>query len=479
VKRFVGASVLLAGIVMMLTTIAGAESDMSRINRERTLVGRELLEMQSDNWPSLLRYYADDIEYHDPMVSVNGIGMMSEFLARLFTSSPDLVTTIEDEICINDIYAATWTMVGSFNTVPYNAKGITIIKFREKSTDVYYQRDYYTEGDIMATIPGLDEAIGGFRTYYRCAVDPSFDCPLLNAMSDDALSGDTAAPEGSLLPDTPMLGMGSPRSDMSRINRERKSIGRELVEIQAANWPSLLQFYADDIEYYDPIVSIQGIDMMAQFFARLFASGPDLITTVEDEICIDGIYAATWTMAGSFNSLPYSAKGMSIVKFRPGETQAYYARDYYTEGDIMINIPLLDEPTLAFRTYYRCAVDPTFECPFGLATGDALNQGRLNGSKESSSPAGFELRQNLPNPFNATTTISFNVPGEGGEVSLRVYDASGRVVKTLIDGYQPSGSRNVSWDGNNDQGKALASGIYFYRLTGPEFSESKKMFLYR
>ena len=68
-------------------------------------------------------------------------------------------------------------------------------------------------------------------------------------------------------------------------------------------------------------------------------------------------------MVGVFNGVPYSAKGMSIIKFRPKETQAYYQRDYYTEGDIMINIPGLAEPTAAFRQYYRCAVDPTFVCP--------------------------------------------------------------------------------------------------------------------
>ena len=69
-------------------------------------------------------------------------------------------------------------------------------------------------------------------------------------------------------------------------------------------------------------------------------------------------------MVGYFNDVPYSAKGMSVIKFRLKEAQVYYARDYYTEGDIMINIPGLDEPTEAFRTYYRCAVDPTFPCPY-------------------------------------------------------------------------------------------------------------------
>ena len=153
-------------------------------------------------------------------------------------------------------------------------------------------------------------------------------------------------------------------SDSSRINRERKAIGHALVEVQSTNWPSLLQYYTDDIEYHDPIVTIQGKDMMSEFLARLFASSPELVTTVKDETCINGIYTSTWMMAGSFDGVPYSAEGMSIIKFRPRSLKAYYARDYYTEGDIMINIPGLAEPTEAFRTYYRCAVDPSFPCPY-------------------------------------------------------------------------------------------------------------------
>ena len=50
-------------------------------------------------------------------------------------------------------------MVGAFDGVPYSAKGMSIIKFRPRETQVYYQRDYYSEGDIMASIPGLDLAI--------------------------------------------------------------------------------------------------------------------------------------------------------------------------------------------------------------------------------------------------------------------------------------------------------------------------------
>jgi len=365
-------------------------------------------------------------------------------------------------------------MDGFFNGVPYTSKGISIFKFRPGTKMVYYQRDYYSEGDIMANIPGLDEAIVGFRTYYRCAVDPTFDCPL----GSHAAAGAT----GDLLTGAKnpwRSGKTESRSPRSRINRERMKIGRALVEIEAANFTSLLPYYTPDIEYNDPIVTIEGIDVMVQFLGRLFGSSPNLVTTVEDELCIDGVYMATWTMDGFFNGVPYSAPGMSIVKFRPGEIRTYYSRDYYTEGDIMINIPGLDEPTEAFRTYYRCAVDPTFDCPFGpTVAGSSPREGTL-AAEEHPSPTTFGLQQNIPNPFNPSTTISYDVPDGGSTITLRIYDVSGRLVRTLVDGHQPAGARTVAWNGRNDRGGPMASGIYFYRMTAPGFSEMKKMVLLR
>ena len=157
---------------------AGRWDQLRQLRQDRLEIGRGMLEVQNVDWTTLLRYYADDIEYHDSIVDVYGFDMLTQFLGRLYGSSPDLVTTIEDETLVGDVYSATWTMVGTFNGLaPYEAKGMSIIKFRDKSTRVYYQRDYYTEGDIMVNIPGLDAAINGFRYFYRCAVDPNFPCP--------------------------------------------------------------------------------------------------------------------------------------------------------------------------------------------------------------------------------------------------------------------------------------------------------------
>ncbi len=464
-RKTFGTTALLACALTLLLASSDAEaSSLGRLHRERLEVGRALIEAQSSNWQAILPYYTADIEYHDPVVDIYGIDEMTEFLGRLFASSGDLITTIEDETLLNGVYSASWTMVGQFNGVPYSAKGISIIKFRGLSKRVYYQRDYYSENDIMINIPGLDQAAIGFRTYYRCAVDPTFDCPLETAAA-------TIKPTDNLL-----------NADKSwnsivsaiRLRRERLEIGRALIEINNADWQSLLPYYTNDIEYHDPIVDIYGIDTLVPFLGRLFASSGDLITTVEDESLVDGVYTATWTMSGLFNGIPYSAKGMSILKFRPGSAKAYYSRDYYTEGDIMATVPGLDQAIGGFRTYYRCAVDPTFTCPLPPTGTLEAGNGKSDGPQSASA---FSLRQNAPNPFNPTTEISFVVPDGGANVSLRVYDITGRLVRTLVEGNEPAGTRTVTWSGENDRGQPVPSGTYFYHLTGPSFSEKKKMVL--
>ena len=93
-------------------------------------------------------------------------------------------------------------------------------------------------------------------------------------------------------------------------------------------------------------------------------------------------------------------------------------------------------------------------------------------------PATTFLAQNYPNPFNPITTIGFGLKAPG-HVSLRVYDASGRLVTTLIDGSRPAGSYTTEWNGKDQNGSTVASGVYFYKLTATEFVETKKMILLR
>jgi hypothetical protein len=89
---------------------------------------------------------------------------------------------------------------------------------------------------------------------------------------------------------------------------------------------------------------------------------------------------------------------------------------------------------------------------------------------------GTVLGQNSPNPFNPTTTIRYEL-GAPGNVTLRVYDLRGRVVRTLVDANRASGPHSVVWDGRDDRGIRAASGVYFYRLDTGGSVISKKMVL--
>jgi FlgD Ig-like domain len=86
------------------------------------------------------------------------------------------------------------------------------------------------------------------------------------------------------------------------------------------------------------------------------------------------------------------------------------------------------------------------------------------------------LDQNTPNPFNPTTTISFTLP-ERQLTTLAIYDVSGQLVRTLVNNVRAYGKNLVTWDGRDDAGVAVGSGVYFYRLTAGKFSESRKMVL--
>ncbi|MGH2569436.1 MAG: FlgD immunoglobulin-like domain containing protein [Bacteroidota bacterium] len=93
-------------------------------------------------------------------------------------------------------------------------------------------------------------------------------------------------------------------------------------------------------------------------------------------------------------------------------------------------------------------------------------------------PSEYALYQNRPNPFNPTTVIQYDLPRLEWVV-LKVYDALGREVRTLVNGYNPAGRHLVSWDGKNNDGQSLSSGIYIYRLVSGTFVQTRKMVLVR
>lgn len=92
-------------------------------------------------------------------------------------------------------------------------------------------------------------------------------------------------------------------------------------------------------------------------------------------------------------------------------------------------------------------------------------------------PSEFALLQNYPNPFNPSTTIGFSV-SQSGSVLLDIYDLTGRHVRTLLSGGVAAGQHAVQWDGRDERGSSVGSGVYFYRLrAGANYTASRKMLL--
>jgi hypothetical protein len=91
-------------------------------------------------------------------------------------------------------------------------------------------------------------------------------------------------------------------------------------------------------------------------------------------------------------------------------------------------------------------------------------------------PAEFELYQNYPNPFNPETRIKYTLK-KAGHVTLHIYNVLGEKVKTLLDQDQSTGFYQINWDGKNDKGKSVSSGLYLYKLEVNGFSQAKRMLL--
>jgi hypothetical protein len=95
--------------------------------------------------------------------------------------------------------------------------------------------------------------------------------------------------------------------------------------------------------------------------------------------------------------------------------------------------------------------------------------------KQDVLPLPFSLRQNYPNPFNPETTIEFTLP-RPEKVRVIIYDMRGNLVRTLLDGAQKSpGQYRLNWNGLDDRGKPVSSGVYFYRIQTNSFTQTKKM----
>ncbi|MBD3170366.1 MAG: T9SS type A sorting domain-containing protein [candidate division Zixibacteria bacterium] len=98
------------------------------------------------------------------------------------------------------------------------------------------------------------------------------------------------------------------------------------------------------------------------------------------------------------------------------------------------------------------------------------------GEDDDGLPKVFALRNNYPNPFNPATSVGFDLPKDC-TVAINVFDIMGRKVKTLVDAPMSAGVYEIAWDGTNESGRKVSSGIYFYKMNAGDFNAVKKMTL--
>jgi hypothetical protein len=106
-----------------------------------------------------------------------------------------------------------------------------------------------------------------------------------------------------------------------------------------------------------------------------------------------------------------------------------------------------------------------------------VGTGQIPTAVGDASIAHVALHPNVPNPFNPNTTIRYDVLEGGADVNISIFDVSGRLVRTLVDGHRAAGTWSVQWNGDDDRGRRVASGVYFYRMRAGSFVDTKKMVL--
>ncbi len=191
----------------------------------------------------------------------------------------------------------------------------------------------------------------------------------------------------------------------------------------------------------------------------------------------------TWQILPEGSSLP----SIGFPRHVSGTAESYvYGASGFSDGngfsnDGGSNWENVDELSLLPPTFIKPSVgwagtnvDNVFYKWTGPAFPDIINA--IGENNTSDMPREFRLRQNYPNPFNPSTVISYSLP-VNSHVSLTIYNMLGQKVRKLVNQTQSAGIQTTVWDGLDNIGQRVASGIYFYRLEANSFMETKKMML--
>ena len=251
-------------------------------------------------------------------------------------------------------------------------------------------------------------------------------------------------------------------------------------------------------------------DSVATVPATGAGSYATIAPTLQDSTVTDGMYYSVFTVRARTalpgdifvsepdsgysvdNIIPPAPTGLAVAYNSPGGTNISW--DGSDEPDVVLyriyrDIELSFDPgpeDLVHETpdtFWVDTVEDGYLYYYRVsAVDDAGNEGGRAATETTTGangqPSATVLHQNIPNPFNPTTLIRFELP-ESARVRLLVFDVQGRLVRTLVDGELQPGGQEIAWNGRDDDGRNVASGVYFYRLETPQTLVSRKMVLLR
>lgn len=200
--------------------------------------------------------------------------------------------------------------------------------------------------------------------------------------------------------------------------------------------------------------------------------------------------------------LPYDSLELEFVNVERSHelidssyTVFFYGKDVDHKVDVSLAVlggatPIIGSGEIAIVTFrLKKNVKPSLD--FSLVDlrdgcGNILDVGVDDEHTENTMiPKTYILSQNYPNPFNPVTTIPFSLKAQGSvtfdniKTSLKIYNVKGQLVKTLLDEEKAPGNYSIIWEGKDNSGRDVASGIYFYQLKTSDYIETRKMILVR
>lgn len=184
--------------------------------------------------------------------------------------------------------------------------------------------------------------------------------------------------------------------------------------------------------------------------------------------------------------------GLGLITFDPVNPARGIPPNVQYDSAFVITVGPIPAGQLAGNHNQTICIDSSFFRPAGdWLWGDSANNGIIPdwggpycwtlwdeatpvGEDGGKLPGKFSLSQNYPNPFNPTTEIAFDIR-EKSQVTLNIYNVLGQQVRMLVDEELSAGSYNRVWDGRDDHGKQVTTGVYFYKLQAGSWTETKKM----